>query len=234
MPAIYWKTTGVRSRLETDKESLAHFEKCIAEIFESAEDAGMIISELKDYAKIQEERKFTPVDLKEVLKKTQRLLSLQIGRFETINIVTNIPEDLPHVLGSPVQLESVFVNILNNAYDAIYEKKQYLRDHPELEIKDYKGKIEISITWQKGEIITHIVDDGKGIPKDVQRRLFTPLYTTKGSQEKRDQKKLTGGTGIGLYTILVIIRNHGGTIKVNSTEFLKGTDFLITLPVVKK
>ena len=45
---------------------------------------------------------------------------------------------------------------------------------------------------------------------------------------------MTGGTGIGLYTILIIIKNHGGTIKLNKTEFLKGADFLITLPVPGK
>jgi signal transduction histidine kinase len=72
------------------------------------------------------------------------------------------------------------------------------------------------------------------MPPEVQKRLFTPLYTTKGSADKRQQQKLSGGTGIGLYTILVIIKNHRGTIKLYKTEPMKGTDFLIELPVPRE
>jgi len=221
----------IREHLKDDPQAISALEASIHDIYDSVEGGGLIIDELKDYAKVEEEKKFVPVNIKEVLDKTLRLLSLQVGKFETVDMDISISQDLPPVLGSSVQLESVFVNMFNNSYDAIYEKKQYLEEHPELGIKDYKGKIQVNAEYKKGEVLMHVVDDGKGITGDVRRRLFTPLYTTKGSQEKRKEKKMTGGTGIGLYTILVIIRNHGGSIKLQSTEFLKGTDFLITLPI---
>jgi signal transduction histidine kinase len=112
--------------------------------------------------------------------------------------------------------------------------KHYVQQHPELGINNYKGRLEINVTRQKGSVHIHIMDNGIGIPQEVQKRLFTPLYTTKASSEKRKEQKLSGGTGIGLYTILVIIKKHGGTIKLNKTEPLKGSDFLIELPIPKE
>ncbi|MFC1599174.1 ATP-binding protein [Candidatus Omnitrophota bacterium] len=225
---------SLRRHLKDDPEAIAVLEKYVNDIYDSVEGGALIIDELKDYAKVEQKKKLCPVSIKEILDKTRRLLSLQVGKFETIEIDVDIPSDLPDVLGSSVQLESVFVNMFNNSYDAIYEKKEYFKSRPEQADGGYMGKITIRASYDKGRINISVSDDGKGIPRDVQKRLFTPLYTTKGSQEKRQEKKITGGTGIGLYTILVIVRNHGGTIRLQGSEFLKGSEFLITLPTAKK
>lgn len=212
--------------LKSSPEAYPTMEKHIQDIFTNVQDGGMIIAELRDYAKSERDKKFAPVNLKEVLDRTLKVLYIQANKFQTIEIKINVSDDLPQIMGSFVSLQNVFVNMLNNAYDAILEKRAGQAD--------YKGKIEINISRVKGDIHIHIIDDGKGIPPDVLKRLFTPLYTTKASSDKRKEQKLTGGTGIGLYTILVIIRNHGGSIKVDKTEPLKGTDFLIKLPVSRE
>jgi len=222
----------ILNSLKATPQALSLFEKHIQDIFTNVEDGGMIIRELRDYAQVESDKKFTPVSLKEVLDKTLKVLYIQANKFQTVDISINIAEDVPPVLGSFVQLQNVFVNMLNNAYDAILEKRYHLKQ--QLRQADYKGRIEINITRVKGNIHIHIIDDGKGIPPDVLKRLFTPLYTTKASSDKRKEQKTTGGTGIGLYTILVIVKNHGGAIKVERTENLKGSDFLIQLPIPKE
>jgi signal transduction histidine kinase len=222
----------ILNSLKTTPEALSLFEKHIQDIFTNVEDGGMIIRELRDYAQAESDKKFIPISLKEVLDKTLKVLYIQANKFQSVDISINIAEDVPPVLGSFVQLQNVFVNMLNNAYDAILEKRYYLKQ--QLRQDDYRGRIEINITRVKGNIHIHIIDDGKGIPVDVLKRLFTPLYTTKASSDKRKEQKTTGGTGIGLYTILVIVKNHGGAIKVERTENLKGSDFLIQLPIPKE
>jgi len=218
-----------------DKQELyAVFEKHINDIFTNVEDGGMIVAEIRDYAQTDQNKQFIPINLKDVVDKTFKILYIPQAKFHTIDVIINISPDVPPVLGSSVQLQNVFINMCNNCYDATQEMKHHLKQHPELGISDYKGRIEINITRQKGNVCMHVIDNGMGIPQDVQKRLFTPLYTTKASSEKRKEQKLSGGTGIGLYTIFVIIKKHNGTIKLHKTEPLKGSDFLIELPVPKE
>ena len=215
-------------------EAAAEFEKNINDIFEFTKDGSMIINELTEYSRPDADKEYELVSLREVLDRTLKVLYVQANKFQAIDIVINVTSDVPRVLGSFVSLQNVFINMFNNSYDAIQETKHYIETHPELGITNYKGRIEINVSRQKGGVHIHIIDNGKGIPADVQKRLFTPLYTTKASFNKRNQQKLTGGTGIGLYTILVIIKNHDGVIKLYNTEPMKGTDFLIELPVPKE
>ncbi|MFA4889191.1 MAG: ATP-binding protein [Candidatus Omnitrophota bacterium] len=210
------------------------FERIIADIITNAKDGDLTIEEIRSYGQSEREKKHSLVNLKDILNKTLRMLYIQVGKFHNIDITINIAEDVPSILGSFVGMQNVFVNLFNNAYDTILEKKTYLEAHPELGIKDYKGKLEVQISRLKGNIAMHIIDDGKGIPADVLKKLFTPHYTTKASSEKREERKLTGGTGIGLFTIRKIVNNHGGKIDIYKTELLKGTDFLIQLPIPKE
>jgi signal transduction histidine kinase len=222
---------SVLDSLKDKPEAYSALEKHINNIFTNVEDGGLIIREIRDYAQRDEEKKFTLVDLKDVVDKTLKILYIPVNKFQTVDFKVNISSDIPKILGSPVQLQNVLINLCNNGYDTILSKRDYTKEHPELDIKGYKGRIEINISKVKNKVHIHIIDDGMGIPAGVQKRLFTPLYTTKASSIKRQEKKLTGGTGIGLYTILLIIKNHSGSIRLYQTEFLKRADFLIELPI---
>ena len=102
------------------------------------------------------------------------------------------------------------MNILNNAAEAISDK----------------GNVWISTSHikAKNEIQISIRDDGSGMPENVRRRIFEPFYTT---------KDIGKGTGLGLSISYGIIEKHNGTIDVKS-EPGKGTEFIITLPVIQK
>ncbi|MFC1496515.1 ATP-binding protein [Candidatus Margulisiibacteriota bacterium] len=154
--------------------------------------------------KIQQEL----VEVNEIINKTLNLISYQT-KMESVNIKMNLQEKLPHILGSGVQLEEVYLNIVQNAFDAM----------------SGKGDLYIETrTCQKEDkefIITTIKDTGPGIDQDIIHRIFDPLFSTKNN-----------GVGLGLAICSKIIQNHNGRIEVDS-EIGAGTTFTITLPIYK-
>lgn len=121
-----------------------------------------------------------------------------------IYINMNLKEDLPTIESDRGQLQQVFLNIINNAMDAV----------------DNEGEIDIT-TWHKdGNICVKISDNGCGIPQDKLERIFEPFFSTKGRGK---------GTGLGLSITYGIINKLGGKISVKS-QVNKGTEFTIELP----
>jgi len=108
------------------------------------------------------------------------------------------------------QIKQVLLNIVKNAMDAIHEA----RDRR-------KGLIEISSRREGRFAVISIRDNGKGMDRTTLNRLFDPFFTTKEE-----------GTGLGLSVSYRIIRNHGGTIQVDS-KLGEGTEFKIYLPLVE-
>ena len=228
---------AVCNSINNNPEAKEVFANDIKNINENIEDATAIINELKTYARPQDKTKqdLYPVNLKEVIDKTLTVVRLQSGKaFDIIDFRVDIPKAAPKVLGNFVQLQQVFVNMLNNAHDAILEKKNYTAAHPELNLNNYNGKIKITIEKTKNMLTIHIIDDGIGMTEDIKKRLFIPLYTSKASADRKTKRGITGGTGIGLYTLQTILRRHNGSVAVHNTERLKGTDFLITLPIARE
>ncbi len=134
------------------------------------------------------------------------LLILKNKYKHNIEVVTTLDANLPEINCYPSQLNQVFVNLIDNAIDAIGDKK---------------GLITISTSQKNNQVSISIKDDGKGIPKDIKDKIFDPFYTT---------KEVGKGTGLGLSICQGIISNHNGTIEVKS-EVEIGTEFIITLPI---
>lgn len=114
------------------------------------------------------------------------------------------------VLGDPLSLESLLLNLLSNACDADATRITLFSQ----------------LSTDGSHITLQVMDDGSGIPPEVKSRIFEPYFTTKGSQ----------GTGLGLAIIAKIVREHNGTIDVESQTGARnhGTTFIITLPVINK
>ncbi|MDX2244004.1 MAG: ATP-binding protein [Leptolyngbyaceae cyanobacterium bins.302] len=132
--------------------------------------------------------------------------------------VTKHYGDLPQVKCFQAQLNQVFMNILNNAIDALLEQAQIDR-HISIQttcIPANSGK-----TNDCGRIEIRIQDNGPGIPYDVQTKLFDPFFTT---------KPVGKGTGLGLSICQQIIKNHHGNLRVVS-DLGYGTEFIIQLPI---
>jgi two-component system NtrC family sensor kinase len=114
----------------------------------------------------------------------------------------------PEIQADPNQMVQVFVNLLANAEQSIAAS----RDH---------GKISIRIAEREGKAEIVVDDDGPGVPAEIRSKIFDPFFTTRRS---------TGGTGLGLTICLVIVKEHGGTIEVQSSS-AGGGRFRILLPV---
>ena len=81
----------------------------------------------------------------------------------------------------------------------------------------------ITASRNDGQLEVNVIDNGMGVKKEDVDKLFTPFFTTKLSSKK--------GTGLGLYVIQKIIEeNHGGRVVFNS-EYMKGTNIMVTLPI---
>ncbi len=129
--------------------------------------------------------------------------------YRNVRLYVHLGDNIPLVLSDKGQLQQVFLNIINNAVDAV--KNGGLIDVG-TELKD------------KDTVRVTIKDDGPGMPRDVLKHIFEPFYTTKEKGK---------GTGLGLSISYGIITRLGGTITVE-TEEGKGTLFLIEIPVHKE
>jgi two-component system NtrC family sensor kinase len=122
-----------------------------------------------------------------------------------IRIDSQLQADLPEVVSDQMQLQQIFLNILNNAIDAVG--------------KD--GKISVMSHAVAGDVRVIIQDDGPGINEDILPHIFEPFFTTKESDK---------GTGLGLSITYGLIKKLGGDITVRS-HVGRGTAFTVTIPV---
>ena len=160
-----------------------------------------IVKDLKDYAHVGE-MKFEVADINRLLTSSINLLRNEI-KYKA-DVETNFAE-LPPVHCITSQLGQVFVNIIVNACHAIEEF----------------GKITITTELINDRVQVSFQDTGKGIPKDIIKKVFDPFFTT---------KPIGKGTGIGLAITRSIIDRHHGDIKVTSVEG-EGNLFRVSLPI---
>jgi len=129
------------------------------------------------------------------------------ARYRNIDIQVDYSPDLPLLLSDPAQLQQVFLNIINNAIDAIGKNGEII--------------IRTQYRAKNQEISIEIADNGPGIAKEMINKIFDPFFTT---------KEVGKGTGLGLSISYGIIEKLGGRILVASEEG-KGSTFTIYLPV---
>lgn len=124
----------------------------------------------------------------------------------SIELTSNIGQNLPNISGDPIKLQEALLNLLTNARDAV---------KPD-------GKIYFSAQSKDESIILHIKDNGCGIPKSHLSDIFTPFTTYKEN-----------GTGLGLAIVKAVTEAHHGTVYVKSIPF-HSTSFTLTLPIQDK
>ncbi len=146
------------------------------------------------------------VRVNSVLRQTIKLRGYDFAS-HGVEVVEEFEETLAPALGDSQQLQQVFLNILNNAYDAVQEAGQ-------------RGKIKIQTRRNAEMIEVAISDNGTGIA-DPQR-IFDPFYTT---------KQVGKGTGLGLSICYGIVRAHGGEIQCWNNEAGAGSTFVVRIPV---
>ena len=114
----------------------------------------------------------------------------------------------------PQEIARVMLNLINNAFYAVDEKKKQLGD-------GYEPTVTVGTKKSNDKIEIKISDNGNGIPKRIADKIFQPFFTTKPTGQ---------GTGLGLSLSYDIIKAHGGEIKVETKEG-EGSEFIVQLPM---
>ncbi len=161
--------------------------------------AALIARELLQFSRSREE-KYLPLNINSVILSSLTLMQYKLQDFE----LTQDLAPLPDVMGDPVKLEQVFINILANAISAMPKG----------------GKLGISSQLKDGMIAIIITDTGSGIAPADQARVFEPFFTT---------KEVGAGTGLGLFVSYGIVQQHRGQIELTSSPG-KGTTITVKLP----
>ncbi len=131
-----------------------------------------------------------------------------------INIEKDYDETLEKINIVPQDISRVFLNIINNACYAAYDRKKKSQDD------NFSPALKVSTKNQDGKVEIRIADNGNGIPKDILDKIFQPFFTTKPTGE---------GTGLGLsLSYDIVTKVHGGELKVETKEG-EGTEFIIKL-----
>lgn len=197
------------------KELLSYLEYSAERIKSNSLQGGNIVRGMLKYSR-KGEPGFAGVNLNELLNATLEMLQFKI-KLSEIDIERNYPQDEINLKANFTQLQEVFFNLIDNAYDAMNERKAALKE------PGYRGKVNISTIIDPQNHTTRIIvqDNGLGIKEEDQKKIFTPFFTTKISNRK--------GTGLGLYVIKKIIsENHKGRIQVSSV-YQQGTTFSLDL-----
>lgn len=181
--------------------------KTISSMQMGADRMCQLVLSLRNFSRL-DDVDATTVNIHEGIESTLLILDHQL-KYD-IEVIKQYG-DLPLVECYPAQLNQVFMNIIQNAVDALHTLPK-------------EAKKQITIETEKttlSQIIVRIKDNALGIPGEIQNKIFEPFITT---------KEVGKGTGLGLSICYQIIEKHHGKIEVNSQPG-QGTEFVIYLPI---
>ena len=143
-----------------------------------------------------------PVDIRRGIADTLMMLGAK-ARTKSVVFAIQLATELPcaHAVGA--ELNQIWMNLMDNALDAVAPG----------------GRIEVNAAQVNGRLVVRIIDDGPGIPAEIQGRIFDPFFTTKGVGK---------GTGLGLDIVRRLVQQHDGEVEVESRA--GHTEFRVTLP----
>jgi len=179
--------------------------KAMATLDIAVEQAGRIADIVQDLLNFSR----TPTDRPQSLNLNERIhsslrLSHRLLTDRRIDLHLDLCEELPSVLGDPVEFEQVLINLLNNAVEAMADG----------------GELHLASHAEAGQVVISLRDTGEGIEAEDLGSIFDPFFTTKNFGE---------GTGLGLSISYGIVQKMGGSIEVES-ELGSGAVFHIRLP----
>ncbi|MBS1853218.1 MAG: PAS domain S-box protein [Acidobacteria bacterium] len=175
-------------------------------ILQEAQRTKQIVQNLLSFARQMPPQR-VPVQLNVILRRTVQLRAYDLQN-HGVEVVEHLDQELPQVMGDSHQLQQVFLNILNNAYDAMQHTGR-------------PGQIEITTARVGSFAEVSFRDNGQGIVQPD--RIFDPFFTT---------KDVGKGTGLGLSICYGIVREHGGEISCHNNSGRAGATFIVRLPAV--
>ncbi|MDP8230968.1 MAG: ATP-binding protein [Candidatus Gorgyraea atricola] len=205
----------VKAVLKDAKSTLELIDK---EVYKGKEITSAILKRAK--AKVD----FQKVNVRNLIENAYRLVLIShsrsgIGGFKEPKFKLKFLNDIPVIFGSEALLQDCFYNLIDNAFDAICDA---LKEKAGVMTQ---GEVIVNLKREGNILAVQVKDNGTGLTKESQKKLFTPYFTTKATSNK--------GSGLGLYVIRDFIEMHGGSIRCES-EYGKGATFIIKLPIEKR
>jgi two-component system nitrogen regulation sensor histidine kinase NtrY len=195
---------------EAWRSELARFDQLLAEcvqvIIREADSLKRLVDEFSRFARLPEVR-LEEADINHILENT---LQLYDGRIQDVSVRKELDPNIPRLRLDPEQMKRVFINLFDNALEAMAENPHKKMLH-----------LKTSCNARQGSARIEIGDTGKGFPKEYQDSVFLPYFSTR-----------KGGTGLGLAIVRQIISDHYGNIRAEANVPL-GTRIIIDLPLVQ-
>lgn len=203
--AIRIATMDCIMRLEEGRPDPLYQEQVLRIAADQVGRLGSILDQIRGFAR-RDDDGCQLFDVRSSISKTVALLESQLER-HGITVTTSLPPTPVNVTGSPVQMEQVLLNLLNNASDAIEEKQ------------NGSGEIQIQLSTKDNQALIQVTDDGVGIVSEALEEIFDPFFTT---------KPLGKGSGLGLAISYDLMHRMGGGIAAQNGE--TGAQFTVWLP----
>ena len=191
----------IRRKVHEEGDNTALIADCTETIIEETGTLKSMVDAFSSFARMPPGKPVTS-DINAVIDKAA---SIYRSDGDGFHIDKHLASGIPEVEVDPDQMKMVFVNLINNAIDAL----------------DGRGRLDVTSRYDKSRntVVVEFADDGPGIPAEVKEKLFIPYFSTK--------KK---GTGLGLAIVHRIVSDHNGTISV-ADNHPQGARFTIELPI---
>ena len=201
LTAVIGNAQFMRRQVEGQPE----YQEALELIEQAGHRAHKVVRDLLDFAR----QESLAMQEMQVNHSVEQALALMHGQWKKAGATLHVElaPDLPPVRGNPDQLQTVWLNLLLNARDALMGKP---------------GEVRVRSFERDGWVVVQVSDTGVGIPAQQRSRIFEPFFTTK------DPGK---GTGLGLSTSYRVVQQHGGRILVDSAPG-QGATFSVELPAV--
>jgi signal transduction histidine kinase len=175
------------------------------EIQESALRISSLVTAIKGFTHMDQAMIAEPVDLAPSLGNTVAMLKSK-ARAKSVAVVVVLEPGLPPVRGFAGELNQVWMNLIDNAIDAVPDS----------------GRVEVLAKVEHQRVVVHVIDNGPGIPAKIRERIFDPFFTT---------KPVGQGTGLGLDIVRRLVHHNDGEIAVESQP--GRTQFRVLLPLAE-
>ena len=198
----------LRSELVLARKQAPDVAESLSMFRQAAQDGALTVRRIQEFTRTRSTRPFSRVDMREVL---QEVVELARPRWreqaQSRGVTYDVRVDgapVPEVAGTAEELREAFLNLLNNALEAM----------------PAGGRFTLRTATEGDRVVIRAEDAGCGMSEETRRRVFEPFFTTKGAQ----------GNGLGLAVVWGIVVRHGGEVRVESA-LGRGTTFIVSLPV---